>query len=1839
MSAGRMLLTVLAFGLAITGAGGFSSDNSSLGRQLDGLSATTNSPITVTVVFTNGNSATLRGCCFVEQIPDGLTLQTLGVVVNGQPVANYAAESGQSGDVYPGFTPYRWVLESPVAFLQNNPVPPSALVQIQYSLTSAQPGSFTLPEFSWSGTDPAATNAAFGCGESGDVQTISFVPGITPSYPILAVSTNVLSFATNQGNSPAGQSLGIANIGDGVLVWTAAADGTLPAWLTVNPTNGTGDATLTVSASSAGLAPGTYAKNIVVTAAGATNSPRTVTVNLTVSNTVPVLGLVCSWPFDEGAGTTANDASGTGNPGTLGNNPTWATGKINGALSFNGVNNYVSTPSVNLAGTRAVTVALWVNRTYTKTGADHALFESTANYNNSTTGFGFFPDDTSVCSGGGMMVGMQGNAGYNLKCYAQPTSGVWHHLVTVLDKSQSAANEVSLYVDGVLQTAQSQSYSSANTNNFAANPFYLMSRAGSSEFAAGVIDDFRIYNRALTATEVQQLYALGTAPDTQPPTMPTNLTATAVSSSQINLAWAAATDNVGVAGYRVFRNGSQVAAPVGIAYADTNLAATTTYSYTVAAFDAAGNVSAFSAAVLATTPAAPVPDTNPPAITITAPANGAVVTGPVTISANATDNVAVVGVQFKADGVNLGAEVPSAPYQAAWNSALAANGAHSLTAAARDAAGNSTTVSVIVTVSNTVPVLGLVCSWPFDEGAGTTANDASGSGNPGTLVNNPAWTTGKINGALSFNGVNNYVSTPSLNLAGTRSVTVALWVNRTYSKAGGHTLFESSANYNNSTTGFGFFPDDTSVCSSGGMMVGLQGNAGYNLKCYAQPTSGVWHHLVTVLDKSQSAANEVSLYVDGVLQTAQAQSYSSANTNNFGVNPLYLMSRGGSLSYSAGLIDDFRIYNRALSVAEVQQLYALGTAPDTQPPTVPTNLTATAVSFSQVNLAWAAAADNVGVAGYRIFRNGSQIATPVGTVYADTNLSAATTYNYTVAAFDAAGNVSAASATVPVTTPAAPVPDTNAPTITIIAPTNGAVVTGLVTVSANATDNVAVVGVQFKVDGANLGAEVTAAPYQAVWSSVTAANGAHTLTATARDAASNSATATVTVTASNTVVVPGLVCSWPFDEGAGATANDASGSGNPGTLFNNPTWTTGKINGALSFNGVNNYVTTPSLNLAGTRAVTVALWVNRTYTKTGADHALFESTANYNNSTTGFGFFPDDTSVCSGGGMMVGMQGNAGYNLKCYAQPTSGVWHHLVTILDKSQSAANEVSLYVDGVLQTAQSQSYSSANTNNFAANPFYLMSRAGSSEFTAGVIDDFRIYNRALTAAEVQQIYSLGTTPDTQAPSVPTNLTATAISSSQVNLAWAAATDNVGVAGYRVFRNASQVAAPVGIAYADTNLLAATTYSYTVAAFDAAGNVSAASAAVLATTPAAPVPDTNAPVITITAPANGAVVTGLVTVSANATDNVAVAGVQFKVDGVNLGAEVTAAPYQAVWNSTNAANGAHTFTATARDTSSNSATASVTVAVSNSVAVPGLVCSWPLDEGSGTKANDASGSGNLGTLFNNPTWTTGKINGALSFNGVNNYVSTPALNLAGTRAVTVALWVNRTYTKNGADHVLFESTADYNNSTTGFGFFPDDTSICSGGGMMVGVQGNAGYNLKCFAQPTSGVWHHLAAVFDKSQGAANEVSLYVDGVLQTAQSQSYSSNNTNNFAANPLYLMSRGGSSLFTAGVIDDFRVYNRALSAAEVQQIYVPGSQGNAPAVVVGQVAPVVTMRIDTPSVQDGNLTFNLIGESGRTCAIEASPDMENWSQVGVVVLQPDGTVLFNENHLFYRARLLP
>src|SRR3989440_6941015 len=151
----------------------------------------------------------------------------------------------------------------------------------------------------------------------------------------------------------------------------------------------------------------------------------------------------------------------------------------------------------------------------------------------------------------------------------------------------------------------------------------------------------------------------GTTPsvDTTRPSTPTGLTGAVSGSSGANLSWSASTDNVGVTGYIVRRNGVQVATPVTTSFADTGLSAATTYSYTVAARDAAGNISPNSTSVSVTTASVSVADTTPPTTPIGLTAAVAGSSGANLSWSASTDNVGVTGYIVRRNGVQVATPV------------------------------------------------------------------------------------------------------------------------------------------------------------------------------------------------------------------------------------------------------------------------------------------------------------------------------------------------------------------------------------------------------------------------------------------------------------------------------------------------------------------------------------------------------------------------------------------------------------------------------------------------------------------------------------------------------------------------------------------------------------------------------------------------------------------------------------------------------------------------------------------------------------------------------------------------------------------------------------------------------------------------------------------------------------------------------------------------------------------------------------------------------------------------------------------------------------------------------
>jgi fibronectin type 3 domain-containing protein len=449
--------------------------------------------------------------------------------------------------------------------------------------------------------------------------------------------------------------------------------------------------------------------------------------------------------------------------------------------------------------------------------------------------------------------------------------------------------------------------------------------------------------------------------------------------------------------------------------------------------------------------------------------------------------------------------------------------------------------------------------------------------------------------------------------------------------------------------------------------------------------------------------------------------------------PLHALANGvdgndGVYAYGSGTVFPTNLYLAANYWVDV--VFYSGSS-DTQPPSAPTNLTATG-GVGSVSLSWGASTDNVGVTNYNVYRSttsgftpstSNRIAQPTGTTYTDSGL-AAGTYYYLVTAQDAAGNVSAASNQATGTATA----DTTPPT----APTNLTATGGAGSVSLSwgaSTDNVGVTNYNvyrsttsgFTPSAANRIAQPTATSY----TDSGLAAGTYYYLVTAQDAAGNVSPASNQASATVTQAPPsGLVAAYSFDEGSGSTVADSSGNGNTGTIAN-ATWTTaGKYGNALSFNGTNSWVTiADSASLDLTTGMTLEAWVNPTAIN-GWECVLLKQDTN----DLAYALYADNNGNDTGGPrrpIVSIKESSTTYWTPGSAQLALNTWVFLTATYDGST-----LKMYVNGTLASSLAQS-GSINTSSG------VLRIGGDSlwgEYFNGLIDNIRIYNNALTQAQIQ-------------------------------------------------------------------------------------------------------------------------------------------------------------------------------------------------------------------------------------------------------------------------------------------------------------------------------------------------------------------------------------------------------------------------------------------------------------------------------------------------------------------------
>jgi chitodextrinase len=606
------------------------------------------------------------------------------------------------------------------------------------------------------------------------------------------------------------------------------------------------------------------------------------------------------------------------------------------------------------------------------------------------------------------------------------------------------------------------------------------------------------------ATNKPQLVITTTATnDTSPPSKPANLHATATSAGRVDLSWSPSSDDVGVTGYEISRDGAVLATTGPVTtYADTSVAASTSYAYTVRALDAAGNRSDPSDAATVTTPASPT------SLTLAPTADSLVRQASPSSNSGNQDTLRVDGGTDPAVETYLRFTVPalSGTLQRAtlrlWVTSPTANGPAVYATGggwtetgitwnnrpARTGSGVADTGSLPAGTWATFDITQLIPGpGTYDIALAGTSTDGvyfssrEGSQPPQVVIDlssgggsgdqqPPSVPTGlgatvmsasRID--LNWNASTDDVAVSGYDIERNGTVFTTTGAQTTYSDttvSPGTTYTyrvvarDLSGNTSDPSTGVTvttpaqsqlFVPaadahvDESTPTTNFGTTTTLRvdGGTGTHVESYLSfalsglsgtvrqamlrlwvssgtgdgpivtPTSTGWtENGITWSNKP--APTGATITDIGGLSTGTWVDVDVTNT---------VVGNGTYAFRLSGESTDGVDFHSREGANDPQLVVTMG-GPDTQPPTAPTNLHGTAGSPNQVDLSWTASTDDVAVANYQIFRGSTQIATigPTATNFSDTTVSADTTYTYTVRAGDRAGNTSAASNAVTVTT-------------------------------------------------------------------------------------------------------------------------------------------------------------------------------------------------------------------------------------------------------------------------------------------------------------------------------------------------------------------------------------------------------------------------------------------------------------------------------------------------------------------------------------------------------------------------------------------------------------------------------------------------------------------------------------------------------------------------------------------------------------------------------------------------------------------------------------------------------
>ncbi|HUO08303.1 MAG TPA: LamG-like jellyroll fold domain-containing protein [Phycisphaerae bacterium] len=1089
--------------------------------------------------------------------------------------------------------------------------------------------------------------------------------------------------------------------------------------------------------------------------------------------------LVDQLKFDESNGATASDSVGS-LVGTLNGGASFVAGKSGNAVSLDGSTGYVSLPAGAISNLSDFTIATWVYLNSAQTWArifDFGDGRGDWMFLTARNGTGVPEFATNTINNNLNVQSVTGTS-------AIPTNQ-WVHIAVTFSNRLAT-----LYVNGIaVGSNANMDFPPYEINGGMPNTWIGRSQFSSDPYLNGKIDDFRIYRSAMPAG---QLYTLATGnPPPTVPTAPASLTATAIPGNQINLSWASVS---GAPSYSVYRSTTSGGPYVPIAtllsgttYSDTGLTAGTMYYYVVDAANIGGE-GTFSpeASVVALPPLAGIP-TSLTAKGISATSNG--------LSWTAAANAATYNVYRSTTSGGPYTLRASGITSTTFNdTGLTSGTTYYYVVSAVNLSGESATSNEASATPSA-----LFLQLKFDETTGTIAQDTSGNGDNGTLVNAPVWDAGKVNGAVHFNSASSqYVSLPTGIVSSLSTITIAAWV-RLDSISNWMRIFDFGSGTNtymfitpaNGANGRVRFAITTSSTAGEQQITGPS----------ALPI-GTWVHVAVTLAGSLGI-----LYVNGA--EVGRNSSMTLNPTSLGNTTQDWIGRSqwSGDPYFNGRIDDFRIYSQALSPAQILALAA------TAVPSAPTGFTVSSSTPNQIDLAWSAVPS---ATGYNILRSTTSggpyttIATHVTSAYYhDTaltvNPATGTPYYYVITAEDAGGDSTYSIENSATALPPVPAAITD---LSALPGTNGAIV-----LTWSAIPNAGTYTIRR--------ASSAAGPYTAIATGVTTNSYTDTglsdgniyyylvnvvnAAGTSDDSNGDSATPT------------DLKLRYRFDETSGTTANDSSGHFLNGTLTNSPTLAaSGKFNTAISLNGSNQYIQLPAGIVSSLTAITISAWVNLNSVSNWA--RLFD----FGTGTSDYMFL----APRSGSGSVrfaITISGNtAEQQINGTAALPTGAWVHVAVTLSGSTGI-----LYVNGAqVGINNAMTLNPSSLGNTTLN--YIGKSQFNDPYLNGRVDDFRIYSRALTPSEISSLAAL-----TQPPTAPAGL-AGKPGNGEVQLSW---NPLAGASGYNLYR-ATTTGGPYALvaghitttSYTDTTVSDGTPYYYTLRAYNILDE-GAASAEVAAT------------------------------------------------------------------------------------------------------------------------------------------------------------------------------------------------------------------------------------------------------------------------------------------------------------------------------------------------------------------------------------------------------------------------